>query len=315
MDSISVIIPAYRSSESLPPLIAELERVLPTLTGGAPFEVIIVNDGSPDGGKTWTVIRELAARYAWVHGVNMMRNYGQHNALLCGIRHAHYELIVTIDDDLQHPPVEIAKLLAHLREADLDVVYGAPEHEQHGFLRDLASQATKLVLQSSMGVDIARKVSAFRVFRTDLREAFVNYSSPYVSIDVLLTWGTTRFGAVTTRHDQRTIGVSGYTLTKLIRHAINMITGFSTLPLQVASIVGIALAFFGMLVFLYVFGRYLLEGQVVQGFPFLASIIAIFSGAQLFALGVIGEYLARIHFRTMDRPVYTVRERTQEQHD
>ena len=315
MDSISVIIPAYRSSESLPPLIAELERVLPALTGGAPFEVIIVNDGSPDGGKTWTVIRELAARYAWVHGINMMRNYGQHNALLCGIRHAHYELIVTIDDDLQHPPVEIAKLLAHLREADLDVVYGAPEHEQHGFLRDLASQATKLVLQSSMGVDIARKVSAFRVFRTDLREAFVNYSSPYVSIDVLLTWGTTRFGAVTTRHDQRTIGVSGYTLTKLIRHAINMITGFSTLPLQVASIVGIALAFFGMLVFLYVFGRYLLEGQVVQGFPFLASIIAIFSGAQLFALGVIGEYLARIHFRTMDRPVYTVRERTQEQHD
>ncbi len=315
MDSISVIIPAYRSSASLPPLIAELERVLPTLTGGALFEVIIVNDGSPDGGKTWTVIRELAARYVWVHGINMMRNYGQHNALLCGIRHAHYELIVTIDDDLQHPPVEIAKLLAHLREADLDVVYGAPEHEQHGFLRDLASQATKLVLQSSMGVDIARKVSAFRVFRTDLREAFVNYSSPYVSIDVLLTWGTTRFGAVTTRHDQRTIGVSGYTLTKLIRHAINMITGFSTLPLQVASIIGITLAFFGMLVFLYVLGRYLLEGQVVQGFPFLASIIAIFSGAQLFALGVIGEYLARIHFRTMDRPVYTVREHTQEQHE
>jgi len=315
LDSISVIIPAYRSSASLPPLIAELERVLPTLTGGALFEVIIVNDGSPDGGKTWTVIRELAARYVWVHGINMMRNYGQHNALLCGIRHAHYELIVTIDDDLQHPPVEIAKLLAHLREADLDVVYGAPEHEQHGFLRDLASQATKLVLQSSMGVDIARKVSAFRVFRTDLREAFVNYSSPYVSIDVLLTWGTTRFGAVTTRHDQRTIGVSGYTLTKLIRHAINMITGFSTLPLQVASIIGITLAFFGMLVFLYVLGRYLLEGQVVQGFPFLASIIAIFSGAQLFALGVIGEYLARIHFRTMDRPVYTVREHTQEQHE
>ena len=315
MDSISVIIPAYRSSASLPPLIAELERVLPTLTGGALFEVIIVNDGSPDGGKTWTVIRELAARYVWVHGINMMRNYGQHNALLCGIRHAHYELIVTIDDDLQHPPVEIAKLLAHLREADLDVVYGAPEHEQHGLLRDLASQATKLVLQSSMGVDIARKVSAFRVFRTDLREAFVNYSSPYVSIDVLLTWGTTRFGAVTTRHDQRTIGVSGYTLTKLIRHAINMITGFSTLPLQVASIIGITLAFFGMLVFLYVLGRYLLEGQVVQGFPFLASIIAIFSGAQLFALGVIGEYLARIHFRTMDRPVYTVREHTQEQHE
>ncbi|MBK8027954.1 MAG: glycosyltransferase family 2 protein [Chloroflexi bacterium] len=315
MESISVVIPAYRSSESLPPLIAELERVLPTLTGGAPFEAIIVNDGSPDGGKTWAAIRELAASYPWVHGINMMRNYGQHNALLCAIRQARYELIVTIDDDLQHPPSEIAKMLDYLRANDLDVVYGAPEHEQHGLLRDLASQATKVVLQSSMGVDIARKVSAFRVFRAVLRDAFANYSSPYVSIDVLLTWGTTRFGAVTTRHEQRTIGVSGYTLSKLIRHAINMITGFSTLPLQVASIIGLVLAAFGVIILVYVIGRYLVEGQVVQGFPFIASIISIFSGAQLFALGVIGEYLARIHFRTMDRPVYTVREHTQERHD
>lgn len=308
MDSISIIIPAYRSADSLPPLVAELARVLPTLTDA--YEVIIVNDGSPDGGKTWAAVRELAARYAWVQGINMMRNYGQHNALLCGIRSAHHALIVTMDDDLQHPPSEIAKLLTHLRAGDLDVVYGTPEHEQHGFLRDMASQVTKLALQSSMGVDIARKVSAFRVFRAVLRDAFANYSSPYVSIDVLLTWGTTRFGAVTTRHDPRTIGTSGYTLSKLIRHAINMITGFSTLPLQIASLIGLVLAGFGVIVLLYVIVRYLLEGQVVQGFPFLASIIAIFSGAQLFALGVMGEYLARIHFRTMDRPVYSVRERT-----
>jgi glycosyltransferase involved in cell wall biosynthesis len=313
LESISVIIPAYRSAESLPPLIEELARVLPTLTGA--YEVIIVNDGSPDGEQTWTAIRALAARYAWVQGINMMRNYGQHNALLCGIRSARHDLIVTMDDDLQHPPSEISKLLARLREADLDVVYGTPEHEQHGLFRDMASQVTKLALQSSMGVDIARQVSAFRVFRTPLREAFASYRSPYVSIDVLLTWGTTRFGAVSTRHDERTIGKSGYTFGKLVRHALNMITGFSTLPLQVASIIGLLVAGFGALVLVYVLGRYLIYGAVVQGFAFLASIIAIFSGAQLFALGVMGEYLARIHFRTMDRPVYTVRERTQIQDD
>lgn len=309
--SISVVIPAYRSSESLPPLIEELARVLPALA--ATYEVIIVNDGSPDEGKTWAVIRELAARYSWIHGINMMRNYGQHNALLCGIRSARGDVIVTMDDDLQHPPSEIAKMLMKLREANLDVVYGTPEHEQHGVFRDLASQVTKLALQSSMGVNIARQVSAFRVFRAPLREAFANYRSPYVSIDVLLTWGTTRFGAVSTRHIERTIGKSGYTFGKLVRHALNMITGFSVLPLQIASIMGLALAGFGVLVLLYVLGRYLLQGAVVQGFAFLASIIAIFSGAQLFTLGIMGEYLARIHFRTMDRPAYTVRERTQEQ--
>ncbi|MBE2271240.1 MAG: glycosyltransferase [Anaerolinea sp.] len=309
LDSISVIIPAYRSSESLPPLMAELARVLPTLTDT--YEVIIVNDGSPDGGATWRAIQTLSATYSWVHGIHLMRNYGQHNALLCGIRQARHDLIVTMDDDLQHPPTEIPKLLTHLREGNYDVVYGTPAHEQHGLLRDLASQVTKLALQSSMGVDIARKVSAFRVFRTLLRGAFENYSSPYVSIDVLLTWGTTRFSAVVARHEERTIGKSGYTLAKLIRHALNMITGFSTLPLQVASIVGFLLALFGILVLVYVIGRYLLMGAVVQGFAFLASIVAIFSGAQLFALGIMGEYLARIHFRTMDRPVYTIRERTE----
>lgn len=306
LPSLSVVIPAYKSAESLPLLVEELARVLPTLA--TDFEAILVNDGSPD--RTWDVISDLARRYSWVHGINLMRNYGQHNALLCGIRQARYDLIATIDDDLQHPPQEIGRLLDKLGEG-FDVVYGTPAREQHGLWRDLASQITKFALQSSMGVDIARSVSAFRVFRTQLRDAFASYSSPYVSIDVLLTWGTTRFAAVRVRHEPRTIGTSTYTFRKLVRHAINMITGFSVLPLRVASLIGFVLALFGVLVLVYVVGRYLIEGGVVPGFPFLASIIAIFSGAQLFALGIIGEYLARIHFRTMDRPVYAVRATTE----
>ncbi len=306
LPSLSVVVPAYRSAESLPLLVEELARVLPSIA--TDYEAILVNDGSPD--RTWEVISDLARRYSWVHGVNLMRNYGQHNALLCGIRQARYELIATIDDDLQHPPQEIVRLLDKLCEG-FDVVYGTPAREQHGLWRDLASQITKLALQSSMGVDIARSVSAFRVFRTQLRDAFASYSSPYVSIDVLLTWGTTRFAAVRVRHEPRTIGTSTYTFRKLVRHAINMITGFSVLPLRVASLIGFVLALFGALVLVYVVGRYLIEGGIVPGFPFLASIIAIFSGAQLFALGIIGEYLARIHFRTMDRPVYAVRATTE----
>jgi undecaprenyl-phosphate 4-deoxy-4-formamido-L-arabinose transferase len=155
-------------------------------------------------------------------------------------------------------------------------------------------------------MDLARNVSAFRVLRTQLREAFADYQTPFVSIDVLLTWATTRFTAIPVVFQPRHSGTSTYTFTKLVRHALDMMTGFSTAPLQLASLIGFGCTLFGLAVFLYVFTRYCLEGSV-PGFPFLASIIAIFSGAQLFALGVIGEYLARIHFRTMNRPAYVVR--------
>ncbi|MBL8055803.1 MAG: glycosyltransferase family 2 protein, partial [Anaerolineales bacterium] len=273
------------------------------------FEVILVNDGSRD--RSWDVIEALAAERPWLRGLNLMRNYGQHNALLCGIRAAAFDIVVTLDDDLQNPPEEMGRLLAKLAEG-CDVVYGTPQHEQHGLWRDLASQVTKLALQSAMGAQTARQVSAFRAFRTQLRAAFERYQGPFPSIDVLLTWGTARFAAVPVRHDPRTVGKSNYTLRKLITHALNMMTGFSVLPLQAASLVGFAFTIFGLLVLIYVIGRYFLEGGSVPGFPFLASVIAIFSGAQLFALGIIGEYLARMHFRMMDRPAYTVRARTSE---
>jgi undecaprenyl-phosphate 4-deoxy-4-formamido-L-arabinose transferase len=234
-----------------------------------------------------------------------MRNYGQHGAILCGIRAARHELVVTMDDDLQHPPEEIQKLLAEIGEG-CDVVYGTPEREKHGLARDLASQIAKLVLQGAMGAETARKVSAFRVFRTGLRDAFADYRGQFVSIDVLLTWGTTRFRAVRVRHDARTEGVSNYTWRKLLTHALNMMTGFSAFPLQIASLIGFLFTLFGAGVLILVVLRYLLSGSPVQGFTFLASMIAIFSGAQLFALGILGEYLARIHFRVMDRPPYAV---------
>ena len=300
---LSVVIPVYRSEAILPELIRRLEPVLSVAAGN--FEVILVNDCSPD--NSWEVISDLAGKYSWIRTINLMRNYGQHNALLCGIREARYDVIVTIDDDLQHPPEEIPKLLAKLAEG-YDVVYGTPEQEQHGFGRDLASWVTKLALQSVMGAEIARKVSAFRAFRAEVAKAFAHYGGAFVSIDVLLTWGTNRFALTTVRHERRKAGISGYTLRKLITHAMNMMTGFTTLPLQFASLVGFAFTLFGIGVLFYVVGRYLWIGGSVPGFPFLASAIALFSGAQLFALGIIGEYLARMHFRMLGRPSYVVRE-------
>ena len=304
---VSAVVPVYNSEASLPDLAAALMQQLSGLSQA--FEVLLVNDGSSD--RSWEVIRELTKTHRAIRGLDLMQNYGQHNALLCGIRAARYGIVLTLDDDLQNPPEEIPKLLAKLAEG-YDVVYGTAEKGQHGFWRNVAAQITKLTLQSALGADTARKVSAFRAFRTQLRDAFTGYQSPFVSVDVLLTWGTKRFGSVAVRQDQRWKGQSQYTLRKLITHAINMMTGFSVVPLQLATLTGFVFSFIGVVLFAYVLGRYLIHGAVVPGFAFLASAIAIFSGAQLFALGIMGEYLARMHFRMMDRPPYVVRGRAPE---
>ena len=300
--TVSVVIPVYNSQETLPSLVAALVEILPACT--SEFEIVLVNDGSADG--SWELIQQISKACPNVRGINLMRNYGQHNALLCGIRSARNEVIVTLDDDLQNPPSEIPRLLQKLSEG-YDVVYGAPATQQHGLLRNVASLLTKLALQSAMGVETARKVSPFRAFRTKVREAFDHYRGAFVSIDVLLTWGTRRFVAISVKHEERRSGRSNYNLHKLLRHAWNMITGFTTLPLEIASFIGFGFTLFGVCVLVYVLARYFIQGGSVPGFPFLASIIAIFAGVQIFVLGVIGEYIARIHLRSMERPPYVVR--------
>lgn len=299
---ISVVIPVYNSQETLEALLERLARTLPMLDER--FEVILVNDGSRDA--SWATITRLAGTYPWLRAANLMRNYGQHNALLCGTRLARYATIVTMDDDLQHPPEEIHKLLKEL-EQGFDVVYGAPAELPHSAWRNLFSFLFKRVLSAVMGVRNLRDFSAFRAFRTRLRQAFASNNNPNVLMDVLLSWGTTRFTTISVREDTRLHGQSGYTFTKLVKYALTVLTGFSTAPLRFASMLGFVFTLFGLAVFLYVVGIYFIVGSV-EGFPFLASIISIFSGTQLFALGIIGEYLARIFDRSMDRPPYVIAE-------
>ncbi|EED36856.1 undecaprenyl-phosphate 4-deoxy-4-formamido-L-arabinose transferase [Luminiphilus syltensis NOR5-1B] len=305
---ISFLIPVYRSAESLRELHFRIGAVFENFPDG--FEIIFIEDCGGD--VSWQAIQDLAEQDAHVRGLRLSRNYGQHNALLCGIREARGEIVVTLDDDLQHQPEEIPKLLAKLNDG-FDVVYGPPAHQQHGLFRDLASHITKLALEGAIGAANARQVAALRVFRTRLRDAFSDYRSATVNIDVLLTWATTNFSAVPVEHSPRRFGKSGYTSRKLISHAFNMMTGFSTRPLQIASMMGFCFAFFGLLVLVYVLSSWLISGSSVPGFMFLASIITIFSGAQLMALGIIGEYLARMHLRIMERPPYVVFQRTDDE--
>jgi glycosyltransferase involved in cell wall biosynthesis len=298
--SVSVVIPVYRAEGTLRELVRRLGTTLTAENFW--FEVILVNDGSPD--RSWELICELMAEFDWIRGINLMRNYGQHNATLCGVRSARGSLIVTMDDDLQHPPEEIPLLLAHLDD-QYDVVYGVPMKRPHSWWRNAFSVFTKYALSKVMGIGTLRDVGAFRAFRSSLRRAFDEYRNPNVYLDVLLSWGTNRFTTAAVHLDARTVGRSDYDFAKLAQMALTILTSYSTGPLRFASFLGFFFTLFGVGVFLYVVITYFIYGSV-PGFPFLASLISLFSGIQLFALGLIGEYLARIFDRSIDRPTYVI---------
>ena len=298
---LSVVVPVYRGEATLRALAERVERTLSA--GPLPFELVFVDDCSPDGSRG--VIQGLAAEKPWIRGLHLMRNYGQHNATLAGIRAARYDRIVTMDDDLQHPPEAIPLLLAKLDEG-FDVVYGSPVKEYHGVFRDFSSVATKTLLKHVLGVTVAREVASFRAFRTELRAAFADYHSPAVFIDVLLTWATTSFASVSVRHETGG-GTSSYTFSKLLLHAVNMVTSFSTLPLRIASLLGVATVLFGTAQLVIIVVQWMLGGNPVKGFTLMFSMIVIFSGTQLLSLGILGEYLARMYLRSMGRPPYVVK--------
>ena len=302
---ISVIVPVFQSQETLVTLV---DRVRAVLNGTTPFEIVLVDDGSAS--TTWQTIERLAQADPDVVGVRLSRNYGQHNALLAGVRRARFSLAATIDDDLQNPPEELPRLIAYLEGQDLDVVYGVPGKVEESLWRRMAGRVSRRAMRSALGMKHAPEVSSFRVFRTRLRTAFSGSLGTNVSLDALLAWGTTRFGSITVEHAPRAAGTSNYTFSKLLRFALDTTTGYSAVPLQVASITGLIAAMFGVLVLGWAVLRPLLTGESVPGFPFLASTIAIFSGVQLFTLGIIGEYLARMHFRVMSKPTYVVWEST-----
>jgi glycosyltransferase involved in cell wall biosynthesis len=297
---ISVVVPVYQGVATLPLLVEELRGVLPKVADE--YELILVNDGSQD--ESWDVITRLAKAQGWVRGIDLMRNYGQHNATLCGIREARYEVIIVMDDDLQNPPQEIPKLLDKLNEG-FDVVYGVARKRQQGWWKNLASIIVKRAIAYVMGLRRVQDIGAFKAFRSDLRKAFDAFNGPDVLVDVLLSWGTTRFSSVIVDEAPRPKGKSNYTLFKLIKVSLLVLTSYTTAPLRFASIIGFLFTLFGIGLLIGILVAYFSAGSI-PGFPFLASTIAIFSGVQLFALGIIGEYLARVFERTGSRPPYII---------
>ena len=227
LPSISVVVSVYNSQETLEELVQRLDVVLQQSAERS--EIILVNDGSRD--RSWQVAAALAGRYATIRGIDLIQNYGQHNALLAGIRATNSELICTIDDDLQHPPEEIPKLLARVLEG-YDVVYGSSQAQQSPLWRRRASQLARLFFKRALSGTMSTKASGFRVFRASLRDTFHGYHLPFVSIDLLLMSATTCASSVEVMHYPRRRGSSGYSVRKLVMHALGIAIGLSVVQLR-----------------------------------------------------------------------------------
>jgi glycosyltransferase involved in cell wall biosynthesis len=302
-DGVSVIIPCYRSSQSLPVLVESLVQVLRDSSFGNSYEIILVVDASPD--DTWEVASHLALGKDNVVAIDLARNTGQHNALLAGLEFARFSRIVTMDDDLQHRPEDVLVLLDALGP-EVDLVYGVAKDEEHGAVRSLASRSTKAAL-GSVGVAHAKYISAFRAFRSSLISGMTFDQDQSTSIDVMLDWGTSRVRPVEVAMQARAHGASNYTTSKLVRHAMSMVTGYSTAPLRAVTWLGLILGIAGFGVLVATLVRYYMGIITEPGFTSLVSLVAFFGGLQLLGIGVLGEYLGRLHARSLKRPAFVVR--------
>ena len=301
---VSIVVPTYKSPTTLTELVERTESL-----GLSAFEIIIVDDGNNDA--TWEQIGLLSQTNKSVVGLRLGRNFGQHGALLAGVRKAKYSQIVTIDDDLQNPPEEIPNLLAKLVNG-VDVVYGVSTQVRQNVWRRFTSRTAKAIFAKVLGFESAISISSFRAFRTQLREGFAGELGPHVSLDALLTWSTSRFSTLEVEHHARRVGKSNYSFTKLVRFMLDTATSYSTRPLRLATTIGFITTLFGLLLLIWVVGNAIFVRDSVPGFPFLAASIAVFSGVQLVVLGIIGEYLGKIHFRAMNKPTFSISETTED---
>lgn len=300
---LSVVVPVYRSADTLPALVERLRAALDET--GRTYELVFVEDGSPD--DSWHVLQRLqAANSDVITALQLMRNFGQHNALMCGFRHSQGRYIVTLDDDLQNPPEEIGKLLQSIEARKLDVVYGRYRSKEHAVGRNLCSRLVNRFFQMLFSTPVT--VSSFRIIRRELVESILPYALNFTYIDGLLAWNTQRIGEVEVEHQARGSGRSGYSIRKLVTLALNLVTNFSVLPLQVASGTGFmaALTGFGVGAF-YLLQRFTSHIDI-PGYASTIVAVLVLGGLQLLSLGMIGEYVGRLHLNVNKKPQYTVRE-------
>ena len=302
---ISVVIPVYGTAENLPELIQRLDSVADT-NGWPTPELILVDDcGAP---VSWPKLREITASRTHVHAIQLARNFGQHNAIMCGFQEATGEIVITLDDDLQHEPESIPNLISELAKHDLDVVYGVYDSKKHAIGRNLGSRAINLFFRSIFKTKVT--VTSFRAIRGELLQSIRPYNLNFTWIDGLLAWTTNRIGMTTVPHHPRRVGRSSYSLSKLLTLALNVFTNFSLLPLQLVSALGSLFAVIGLGLGTFYLASSLTSLIEVPGYASTIVAILTLGGFQLLSLGIMGEYIGRIHININKKPQFVIREKT-----
>ncbi len=299
---VSVVIPVYGSANILPSLVARLESTLRACVADA-FEVILVHDHGPD--NAWQVIGELAGGRHWLKGVNLRRNAGQHNAVMAGFAHASGEFIITMDDDLQHDPDDIPRILQAMH-AGADLCYVRFSDRKHALWKKAGSAFNDYVASKLLDKPRNLYLSPFRGIRRDVCLTALEYRGPFVYVDGLLLQATSSYASITARHHARQDGKSGYSLRKSISLWLQMATSFSIVPLRLVSLAGVAASMLAFLLALGVVWQKLANPGIAVGWPSLIVAVLFMAGLQLLALGAIGEYTGRILLNVNSRPQYVV---------
>jgi len=303
--SVSVVIPVYNSSRSLPELIRQLKNQLTRLASN--YEIITVDDDSPD--DSWQVLQAIKEECPELKLYRLMTNCGQHAATLCGLSFVNYDIVITMDDDLQHRPDQIEKLVGVLLDdSELDCVFGVFRQKQHDTYRNLASLVLRRINQAAFNLPSGVATSGFRVMRKHLAQLMVQHASANSSLMVILLNCSCKVKSLEIPHAPRYAGRSNYTLRKQFRLAFDNICNATMLPLRMVTLAGFITSFFSVILITYYLFQYC-AGHISQpGWTTLILLLSFFSGVILLSLGVVGEYLVRILREVNKKPLYIIRE-------
>ncbi len=299
---LTIVVPVYRGAATVGTLVAALSALAPE--GG--IEIVLVNDGSPD--NSGEVCRALAASATVpMTYIEHARNFGEHNAVMSGLRHARGAYVITMDDDLQNPPEEVIRLYDHARRGNWDVVYTRYAEKMHEGWRNLGSRFANAVADRLIDKPRGLYLSSFRCMSALVVREVVRYTGPYPYIDGLVMQVTQRIDSIEVKHLARFEGRSNYTMVRLIRLWMNLATSFSVAPLRFAAYAGVGMGFLGMLAA----GFVILEafmGETPSGWASTMTVTLLVAGAQFLILGVLGEYVGRAYLAANGKPQGVVRD-------
>ncbi|MBO4980764.1 MAG: glycosyltransferase [Lachnospiraceae bacterium] len=305
MKKVSFVIPCYRSEHTLPHVVAEIDSKMKELSQYE-YEIVLVNDCSPD--NTLGTIRRLCQDRSNIKGLSFARNFGQHAALMAGLRQSEGDYVVCLDDDGQTPADEVDKLLEKLEEG-YDAVYARYEHKQHSAFRNLGSKVNELMTRVMLDKPAELYISSYFAVQRFVVDDMIRYENSYPYVIGLVLRTTKNITNVVVNHREREEGTSGYTLKKLLGLWFNGFTAFSIKPLRIATVIGALAAVVGFLYGIYTIVKKLVNPAVPLGFSSTMSAIVFFGGMIMLMLGLIGEYIGRIYISMNNSPQYVIRER------